>query len=75
MIIKKIDYRHSLTALGRNGTMYCKSLSIMTGNNSENIYFEPVNSRNKTGVCYIMFPVEKIDELIEVLKEIKNEQI
>lgn len=61
-------------ALGRNGTMYCKGLEIITWqknpfmDNSIRIY--PLNTKGSCSSCYIDIPRSEIPNLIIELQKL-----
>lgn len=57
-------------SLGKNGYMITTGVEIFES--TDVIEVSPINSKGKVGICYIQIPKNKIQELIDALKQIKD---
>jgi len=68
---KELKFKRQVNFEGRNG--YFKSIGLKINkigcDSILNIY--PITSKNNTARCLIEIPIEEIDDLIEILKQIK----
>lgn len=67
----KIEYKKIVNFTGRNGFFKSNGLLIDKYNSEDIILLYPRTSKNKYANCCIEIPVEEIDNLIEILKQIK----
>ena len=58
-------------ALGRNGRSYCIGVKIYVS--SVRTVIVPINSKNQETKCEIEVPTQKIEEVIQAIKELTEE--
>lgn len=72
----QIIYEIPFSFKGRNGTYTCKGIDIYDADPTRRgsysrIVLQPITSRDEIGSCFIDFPKNKIQELIEILENLK----
>lgn len=70
----RISYDKDVIFLGRNGEFRCAGLEVKQYGGIV-VQFEPVTSKGEVGRCVIEMPVDKLDELIGVLSEIRRKVV
>ena len=55
---------------GRNGYFNCSGIQLYSDNTA--VMINPTTSKGEVGNCSIEIPIESIDEVINILKQLKN---
>mgnify|MGYP001227900453 CR=1 FL=1 len=63
--------RRETQALGRNGLMKAKGISLFVSEPDQTFTIEPINSKGVTGRCSIHIPLEDLDQVIKKLTRIQ----
>lgn len=71
-----IKYNETLSFKGRNGIYQCAGLEVYDADPNKTskysrIVFEPITSKGTIGSCFIDFPKNKIQDLINKLEKLK----
>jgi len=63
--------RRETHALGRNGLMKAKGVSLFASEVDQTVTIEPINSKGLTGRCAIHIPLEDLDPIIAGMSQIQ----